>query len=137
MKTRKVLTLDDAKAIGQAAEAEAVRRGWNVTIAICDEGGHLLWLQRMDGAPPMGAVLGPQKAHACIMTRKPSKLLEDMVNNGRYAGLRLPVTPIEGGEMVVVDGDVIGAVGVSGVLPHQDAEVARAGIEAIGASCSL
>ena len=137
MKTRQSLTLEDAKSIGEAAVAEARSRGWVVTIAVCDDGGHLMWLQRMDGAPAMGATLGPQKAEASVMTLKPSRMLEEMVNNGRYAGLRLPVTPIEGGEMIVVDGDVVGGVGVSGVLPHQDAQVARAGIISIGATHSI
>jgi len=137
MKKRQALTLEDAKRIGETAVAESLSRGWAVTIAVCDDGGHLMWLQRMDGAPAMGATLGPQKAQASVMTLKPSRMLEEMVNNGRYAGLRLPVTPIEGGEMVVVDGDVVGGVGVSGVLPHQDAQIARAGIVAIGATYSL
>jgi glc operon protein GlcG len=137
MKTCPLLTLDDARKIAAAAEAEATRQSWNVTIAICDAGGHLMWLQRMDGAPLMSAQVAPDKARTCVMTRKPSKAMEDMVNNGRIAALELPVLPIEGGEMIVIDGSVVGAVGVSGVKPGEDAEVARAGVAAIGASTTL
>jgi glc operon protein GlcG len=137
MRTRQVLTLSDVKSIAAAAEAEANRNGWKVTIAVCDEGGHLLWLQRLDGAPPMSAVVAPEKARTCVLGRRASKVYEDMVNNGRYAALRMPVVPLEGGEMIVVDGECIGAVGVSGVKASEDAQVARAGVGAIGACWEL
>lgn len=131
MKTINALMLDDARMIAAAAEAEARANGWAVTIAICDAGGHALWLQRMDGAPLMSARVAPEKARTCVMTGKPSKAFEDMVNNGRYAALSMPVVPLEGGEPIVVDGVVIGAVGVSGVKAGEDAQVARAGIAAL------
>ena len=131
MKTRFALCMEDARMIAQAAEAEARRNDWQVTIAVCDEGGHLLWLQRMDGANPMSALVAPEKARTSVMTRKPSKALEDMVNDGRYAALAMPVIPLEGGEMVIVHGDVIGGVGVSGVKAGQDAQVAQAGVRAV------
>jgi len=137
MKTRKVLTLDDARTIAAAAEAEALRNGWNVVIAVADHGGHLMWLQRLDDAPLMSITVAPEKARACVHARRSSKLLEDMVNGGRTAGLHLPVQCIEGGEMIVVDGELVGAVGVSGVKPFEDAQVARAGISAIGARCEF
>ena len=137
MKTCKKLTLDDVRTIAAASEAFAVEKGWKVTISICDAGGHLLWLQRMDDAPLMSAQVAPQKAHTCVMTRKPSKAMEDMVNNGRFAALDMPVLPIEGGELIVVDGDIVGAVGVSGVKASEDAEIARAGIAAVGATTAL
>jgi glc operon protein GlcG len=137
MRTRKVLTLDDARRIAAAAEAEAVKNGWNVVIAVCDEGGHLMWLQRLDGAQLMSIEVAPEKARAAVHARRPTKLLEDMVNGGRLAGLHLPVQCIEGGEMIVADGELLGAIGVSGVKPHEDAQIARAGIAAIGASCTL
>lgn len=137
MKTRKVLTLDDVRSIAAAAEAEARRNQWNVVIAICDEGGHLIWQQRLDDAPIMSITVAPEKARACVHARRSSKALEDMVNGGRYAGLDLPVQCIEGGEMIVVEGELVGAVGVSGVKPHEDAQVARAGIAAIGAQHSF
>ena len=130
------LTLDDARAIGAAAEAEATAKGWKVTIAVVDAGGHLMWLQRMDDAPLMSAEVAAGKARTCVMTGKPSKALEDMINGGRTAAVTMPILPLEGGEMIVVEGSVVGAVGVSGVRADQDAEVARAGIVAIGASCS-
>lgn len=132
MKTIKILTLDDVKRIASAAEAEAVARGWAVSIAVCDAGGHPLWLQRMDGAPLMSATVAQAKAHTCVMTGKPSKAFEDMVNNGRYAALAMPVVPLEGGEPIFIDGHIIGAVGVSGVKAGEDAQVSRAGIAALG-----
>lgn len=131
MKTIKALTLSDVRRIAVAAENEALANGWAVTIAVCDAGGHALWLQRMDGAPLMSAKVAPEKARTCVLSGKPSKAFEDMVNNGRYAALAMPVVPLEGGEPVVVDGVVIGAVGVSGVKAGEDAQVARAGVAAL------
>ena len=131
MKTTHALTLADAKLIAAAAEAEAVAHGWAVSIAICDAGGHALWLQRMDGAPLMSATVAPEKARTCVLSGKPSKAFEDMVNNGRFAALALPVVPLEGGEPIVVDGSVIAGVGVSGVKAGEDAQVARAGVNAL------
>lgn len=132
MKTIKALTLDDVKRIAAAAEAEALRNGWAVTIAVCDAGGHALWLQRLDGAPLSSALIAPEKARTSVMAGKPSKALEDMINGGRYAALAMPVVPLEGGEPIVVNGSVIGAVGVSGVKASDDAQIARAGIAALG-----
>ncbi|MBK7662733.1 MAG: heme-binding protein [Sterolibacteriaceae bacterium] len=133
MKDTKALTLDDAKCMAAAAEAEAIARNWTVSIAVCDAGGHLILLQRMDGAPLMSAAVAPEKARTCVLSGKPSKVFEDMVNNGRFAALALPVVPLEGGEPVLVDGAVIGAVGVSGVKAGEDAQVARAGVAALAA----
>jgi uncharacterized protein GlcG (DUF336 family) len=132
MKSREMLTLDDVKKIA-AAEAEAQRNHWAVSIAICDEGGHLLWLQRLDDAPPVSAEVAPGKARAAAIARKPSKALEEMINNGRFAALAMPLLPLEGGELIVVNGNVIGAVGVSGVKAAEDAQIARAGIAALSA----
>ena len=131
MKNTKLLTLDDVKSIAAAAEAEAIACGWAVSIAVCDAGGHPLWLQRMDGAPLMSALVAPEKARTSVLSGKPSKAFEDMVNNGRYAALAMPVVPLEGGEPIVVNGLVIGAVGVSGVKAGDDAQVARAGVAAL------
>ena len=136
MKTINALLLDDARTIAAAAEAEARANGWAVSIAICDAGGHALWLQRMDGAPLMSAQVAPEKARTCVLTGKPSKAFEDMVNNGRFAALSMPVVPLEGGEPIVVDGVVIGAVGVSGVKAGEDAQVARAGIAALAGTAA-
>lgn len=131
MKTIRVLTLEDARRMAGAAEAEARRNGWNVSIAICDAGGHSVWLQRMDGAPLMSARIAPEKARTCILSGKPSKVYEDMVNQGSIAALSMPVVPLEGGEPIYFDGSLIGAVGVSGVQAGQDAQVARAGVAAL------
>ncbi|MDD2990778.1 MAG: heme-binding protein [Zoogloea sp.] len=131
MKPTQALTLDDVKHIAAAAESEARACGWAVSIAVCDAGGHPLWLQRMDGAPLMSAAVAPEKARTCVLSGKPSKAFEDMVNNGRIAALAMPVVPLEGGEPITVDGLVIGAVGVSGVKAGEDAQVARAGVAAL------
>lgn len=131
MKESKMLTLADVRCIAAAAEREAQANGWSVSIAVCDAGGHALWLQRMDGAPLMSAQLAPEKSRTCALSGKPSKVFEDMVNNGRYAALSIPITPLEGGEPIVIDGLVIGAVGVSGVKASEDAQIARAGIAAL------
>ena len=131
MKPTHFLTLDDVKLAAAAAEAEALANGWAVSIAICDAGGHALWLQRMDGAPLMSAMVAPEKARTCVLSGKPSRVYEEMVNNGRFAALKMPVVPLEGGEPIIVDGTVIGAIGVSGVKAGEDAQVARAGVAAV------
>lgn len=134
MKTKAVLELSDLKAIAAAAEAEALRNQWAVTIAIVDDGGHLLWLQRLDGAAPISAHIAPAKAHTSAMGRRESKLYEDMINGGRYSFLSAPEVRglLEGGVPIVKDGQVIGAVGVSGVKSIEDAQIAKAGIAALG-----
>ncbi|MFV0282881.1 MAG: GlcG/HbpS family heme-binding protein [Castellaniella sp.] len=134
MKTIRVLTLEDARRMADAAEAEARRNSWNVSIAICDAGGHAIWLQRMDGAPLMSAQVAPDKARTCVLGGKPSKVYEDMVNQGRFAALSMPIVPLEGGEPVRFEGSVIGAIGVSGVQAAQDAQVAQAGVDALDAA---
>jgi len=137
MKNRPCLELVDVRKVAAAAEAEAITHGWSVTIAICDDGGNLLFLERMDNAPPMSASVAPEKARTCVMARRPSKVYEDMINKGRFAALKMPVVPLEGGEMIVVDGYCIGAIGVSGALGGEDTLVARAGVAAIGAVWTL
>ncbi len=131
MKSTHALTLADVKKIAAAAETEARAHGWAVSIAVCDAGGHALWLQRMDGAPLMSAAVAPEKARTSVLSGKPSKTYEDMVNNGRFAALAMPVVPLEGGEPIVVEGCIVGAVGVSGVKAGEDAQVARAGVAAL------
>ena len=132
MQTKKVLTADDVKAIAIAAEAEAKKNNWAVTIAIVDDGGHLLWLQRLDGAPPISAYIGPEKARSATMGRRETKVYEDMINQGRTSFLSAPLQGmLEGGVPIVVDGQVIGAVGVSGVKSIEDAQIAKAGIAAL------
>jgi glc operon protein GlcG len=130
MKSKKCLTLADVKIIASGCENEALRQNWAVTIAIVDDGGHLMWLQRMDGAPLTSMNIAAGKAHTSAMGRRASKVYEDMVISGRIAVLSMPgsLTFLEGGEPVVVDGEAVGAVGVSGVKSTEDAEIARAGI---------
>lgn len=133
MKTKSVLTLDDTRRIAAAAEAEALTNHWAVSIAIVDDGGHLLWLQRLDGAAPISAQIAPAKANTAALGRRESKVYEDMINGGRVSFLSAPALHglLEGGVPIVVDGQVIGAVGVSGVKSTEDAQIARAGIAAL------
>jgi uncharacterized protein GlcG (DUF336 family) len=133
MKTQAILTLDDVKAIAAASEAEATRNNWAVTIAIVDAGGHLLWLQRLDGAAPISSEIAPAKARTAALGRRESKVYEDMVNGGRVSFLSAPSLQglLEGGVPILVDGACIGAVGVSGVKSTEDAQIARAGIAAL------
>ena len=133
MKTKPVLTLDDVKKIAAAAEAEAIRNQWAVTICIVDDGGHLLWLQRLDGAAPVSAWIGPAKAKTAALGRRESGVYEKMVNEGRVSFLSVePVTPLEGGVPIIVNGEYVGAVGVSGVKSTEDVQIAKAGIAALG-----
>jgi len=137
MQHRPALDLADAQTIGAAALEHARNNQWKVSIAICDDGGHLLWFARMDGAPPMSAQIAPGKADCAARARKASGVLEKVINEGRTAALKMPVLTLEGGEMIVVDGVCVGAVGVSGVKSTEDADIARAGIAAIGAATSF
>ena len=134
MKTKSVLELSDLKCIAAAAEAEALQHDWAVTIAIVDDGGHLLWLQRLDGAPAISSHIAPAKAHTAALGRRESKVYEDIVNGGRIAFLSAPDVKglLEGGVPVMKDGHCIGAVGVSGVKSSEDAQIAKAGIAALG-----
>ena len=134
MKTKSVLELADVKAIAAAAEAEALQNHWAVTIAIVDDGGHLLWLQRLDGAPAISAQIAPAKAHTAALGRRESKVYEDVINGGRTSFLSAPGVQglLEGGVPIMKDGQCIGAVGVSGVKSNEDAQIARAGIAALG-----
>jgi glc operon protein GlcG len=133
MKNQATLTLEDVKAIAAASEAEATRNNWAVTIAIVDSGGHLLWLQRLDGAAPVSAQIAPAKAHTAAMGRRESKVYEDMINGGRVSFLSAPSLAgmLEGGVPIMVDGACVGAVGVSGVKSSEDAQIAKVGIAAL------
>jgi uncharacterized protein GlcG (DUF336 family) len=134
MLTKPVLTLAEVRTIAQAAEAEALANQWPVTIAIVDDGGHLLWLQRLDGAAPISAHIAPAKARTAALGRRESKVYDDSINQGRYSFLSVPMLEgmLEGGVPVLVGGQCVGAVGVSGVKSSEDAQVARAGIAALG-----
>lgn len=132
MITRKALTLADVQAIAAAAETEAKRNDWKVSIAIVDDGGHLLHFQRLDGAPLTSIEIAQGKAKASAFGQRPSKAFEDIVAGGRNAFLSVPgIVLLEGAEPIIVDGICIGAVGVSGVRSDQDAQIARAGIAAL------
>lgn len=135
MKSKPQLELADIKRIAAAAEAEALANAWAVSIAIVDDGGHLLWLQRLDGAPPISAQIAPAKANTAALGRRESRVYEETINQGRVSFLSAPALRgmLEGGVPIVVDGQHIGAVGVSGVQSQQDAQVARAGIAALTA----
>ena len=133
MQTKSMLTLSDVRLIAAAAEGEALANHWAVTIAIVDDGGHLLWLQRLDGAAPISAAIAPAKARTAALGRRESKVYEDVINQGRTSFLSAPVLEgmLEGGVPVMVDGQCVGAVGVSGVKSTEDAQIARAGIAAL------
>ena len=135
MKTKFVLEAAEVKAIAAAAEAEALKNNWAVSICIVDDGGHMLSFQRLDGAAPVSAHIAPGKAVTAAMGRRESKAYEDMINGGRVSFLSAPGLEalLEGGVPIVVDGQVIGAVGVSGVKSNQDAQVASAGIASLTA----
>jgi len=134
MKTKTVLEHVDIKAIAAAAEAEALANHWAVTIAIVDDGGHLLHLQRLDGAAPLSAHIAPAKANTAAMGQRETRIYEEMINGGRTSFLSAPYVSglLEGGVPIIKDGQCIGAVGVSGVKSTEDAQIARAGIAAIG-----
>ena len=133
MQSKPVLTLADVKKIAAAAEAEALANQWSVVISIVDDGGHLLWLQRMDGAAPISAHIAPAKAKTAALGRRESKIYEDMINNGRISFTTAPFIDgmLEGGVPVMIDGHCLGAVGVSGVKSAEDAQIAKAGIAAL------
>ena len=135
MKSKQVLTLEDVKKIAHAAEAEAVANKWAVTISIVDDGGHLLWLQRLDGAAPISSHIAPAKAKTAALGQRESKVYEDMINNGRFSFITAPNLEglLEGGVPIVVNGEYLGAVGVSGVKSSEDVQIAKAGIAALTA----
>lgn len=135
MKNTRELEAADVKRIAAAAEAEALAQGWAVTIAIVDAGGHLLWLHRLDGAPAISAHIAPAKAQTAALGRRESKVYEDVINQGRVSFLSAPLLEgmLEGGVPIVLDGQCLGAVGVSGVKSSEDAQIARAGIAALTA----
>jgi glc operon protein GlcG len=134
MNSKPCLSLEDTRRIAAAAEGEARAHNWAVTIAIVDDGGHLLWLQRLDGAAPVSAHIAPAKARTAALGRRESKVYEEMINGGRMSFLSAPAIDglLEGGVPILVDGQCAGAVGVSGVKSSEDAQIARAGIAALG-----
>ena len=132
MLTRKTLSLADAKTIAAAASKKAQAEGWTVVIAIFDNGGNLLYLERADGTQLGSVTVAQKKGRTALMFKRPSKALEDTVLGGKVHMAHLPgSTPIEGGLPIVIDGEVVGAIGVSGVQSFQDGEVAQAGVDAL------
>jgi glc operon protein GlcG len=132
MNNKIALTLDDAKIIAAASEEEAKRNNWPVVIAIVDDGAHLIYLLRLDNTQFGSIDVAVQKACAAIAFRRPTKVWEEHVTDGRLRYLGLPGTlPIEGGLPIIVDGQFIGAIGVSGVRSNEDAQIAQAGLNAM------
>ncbi len=133
MQTKPTLDLGDVKRMVAACEAEAAANGWAVTIAVVDDGGHLLALQRLDGAAPVSAHIAPAKARTAALGRRESRIYEEMINQGRVSFLSAPAIDglLEGGLPVMVQGHCVGAVRVSGVKSAEDAQIARAGIAAL------
>ena len=129
---RKALTLEAAKNVATAAEAEARKNSWNVVIAIVDDGGHLVYLQRMDGTQIGSIEVAIKKAQTAMYFKRPTKMFEDAVAGGRQVILALPgALPIEGGVPITVAGQIVGSVGVSGVTAQQDGQIAKAGVDAL------
>jgi uncharacterized protein GlcG (DUF336 family) len=128
------ITLENARKIMAAAEAEATKNNWAVVIAIIDSGGYIVMLHRRDDVQLSSLEIAQGKAKTALMFKRPSKVLDDAISSGN-GGLRFlalkDIVPLEGGLPIVSDGKIIGAIGVSGVLSSQDAQVARAGLDAI------
>ncbi|EIM96386.1 hypothetical protein WQE_34556 [Paraburkholderia hospita] len=128
MQSKPQLTIKEITQILSAARAEADKNQWAVAIALVDDGGHLLGLLRLDNCAPISAYIATEKARAAALGRRETKQYEDMINGGRTAFLSAPLAgTLEGGVPVIVDGHVVGAVGVSGVKPGEDAQTAKAG----------
>lgn len=130
--TKKVLTLGAARTIAAAAEREAMQRGATVVIAVVDDGGHLLVLHRLDDTQVASVEVGIAKARTAAIFRRPSRVFEEQVKNGRVAALALPgAVALQGGIPIVVGGKVLGAIGVSGNTPQEDEDIALAGAAAL------
>jgi uncharacterized protein GlcG (DUF336 family) len=126
------LSLEDAKRVAAAARAEAEKNGWAVVIAVLDEGGHLMYLERMDGTQKASSRIAEAKGRTAILFKRPTKAIEDNVLEGRTVMMGLPgAVPLEGGVPLVKDGQFLGGIGVSGVQSFQDGVVARAGAAAL------
>ena len=133
--TKRTLTLAAAKKIVAAAEAEAIKRGATVVIAVVDDGGHLILLERLDDTQVASVDVAIGKARTASIFRRPSKVFEDQIRDGCVAALALPgATPLQGGIPILVDGKVVGAIGVSGNSPQEDEDIAKAGAAATAAA---
>jgi uncharacterized protein GlcG (DUF336 family) len=132
MRSRPCLTLDDCRKITAACEAEAKKNKWSVSIAILDDGGHVLMLTRMDGAAPVTAQIATEKGRSAAVSRRSTKVSEDRIAAGRVALLKMPVLPVQGGVPIMHQGECVGAIGVSGVQSHEDEMICSAGIAVLG-----
>ena len=128
------ITLDSARKIMAAAEAEAAKNNWAVVIAIIDSGGHVVMMHRYDNVQLSSIEISQGKAKTALMFKRPTKVLDDAISGGG-TGLRVlalkDIVPLEGGLPIVADGKIVGAIGVSGVLSSQDAQIARAGVDGL------
>jgi len=131
MRSRPCLTLDDCRKITAACEAEAKKNKWIVSIAILDDGGHVLMLTRMDGAAPVTAQIATEKGRSAAVSRRSTKVSEDRIAAGRVVLLKMPVLPVQGGVPIMHQGECVGAIGVSGVQSHEDEMICSAGIAAL------
>jgi glc operon protein GlcG len=132
MLTRNTLSLTDAKRVAAAASAKAIAEGWNVVIAVHDHGGHLIYLERADGTQLGSVVVAQEKSRTALMFKRSTKVLEDTILSGRVHMMSLPgITSVEGGLPLIVDGEVVGSIGVSGVQSSQDGQIAAAGAAAL------
>jgi glc operon protein GlcG len=130
--SKRLLTLEAARTVVAAAAAEAVKRGATVVIVVVDDGGHVVVLERLNDTQVASVDVGIGKARTAAIFRRPSKVFEDQIRDGRVAALALPgATPLQGGVPLVVDGQVVGAIGVSGNTPQEDEDIAKAGAAAL------
>jgi glc operon protein GlcG len=130
------LSIDNAKNIASACRACAVENGWNVVIAIVDDGGHTMYLERLDGTQKASSVVAQEKAKTALLFKRPTQAIEAVVAKGRNVMMMLPgATPIEGGLPLVRDGQFVGAIGISGVQSHEDGVVAAAGVAHFATLC--
>jgi glc operon protein GlcG len=131
VRMKPVLTLDDAKKMLAAGEAEAIRHNWGIVIAILDDNAGLIALHRMDGARPGNPDIAIAKARTSALTQRSSKVWEDWVNGGRPSIATMPVLPMQGGLPIIIDGQCLGSIGVSGVKSDEDELIARVAIHAV------
>ena len=131
MRSKPCLTLEDCRKVSAACEAEARKNKWSVSIAILDDGGHVLMLTRMDGAAPVTAQIATEKGRSAAVSRRSTKVSEDRIAAGRVALLKMPVLPVQGGVPIMHQGECVGAIGVSGVQSHEDELICNAGIAAL------
>lgn len=132
MLTQTIISLDEAKQVAAAAAAKARPEGWAVVIAVVDPGGHLIYLERTDGTQPASVLIAQEKARTAALFKRSSKVFEEYVLAGRVHMLSLPgATAVEGGLPLLHDGQIVGAIGVSGVTSAQDGQIAQAGADAL------